>query len=150
MSTHTIPIQTGPVYACFACGNSPATLLQRFTPCGSPLDAWSNHIWYLKLPCGCQCASRVVRLGNGLAPLPVANGQTLSPADIPTIRAALSAIARQMHDMDFQHDDVTRVVYGLLAGALSPDQAVAQLRLHLQAQALPDPQWVSDVSPLAR
>ena len=127
MNTDTIPVQTGPVYHCFNCGAEPATFIAYFRPCGSALDPWSLYIWYLQLPCKCQGASRVVRFGDCIAPLVASGPDGLSPADIPAIRAALQAIARTVPPEQRRLDPATRIVYGLLAGSVTPYEAIAEL-----------------------
>lgn len=128
MNTDTIPVQTGPVYHCFTCGAEPVTFLAYFRPCGSALDAWSLYIWYLKLPCGCKNTSRVVRLGDCIAPLSTSGSDGLTPADVPTIRAALQAIAQTVPLEHRRLDPVTRIVYGLLAGSITPYDAIVEMR----------------------
>ncbi len=66
MNTGTIPMQTGPVYVCFQCG-APASGGHYWLPCGSPLDEYAEHIYYLRLPC--RCNHRVARLGDAITPL---------------------------------------------------------------------------------
>jgi hypothetical protein len=66
MNTCTIPIQTWPDYRCFTCG-APAQGGHFWLPCGSPLDAYAEHIFYLRLPC--RCNHRVARLGSVITPL---------------------------------------------------------------------------------
>ncbi len=122
-----IPVQTGPVYHCFNCGAGPATFTACFRACGSDLDPWSLYIWYLKLACGCPTASRVVRLGDCIAPLLVSGPDGLTAADIPTIQAALQAILKAMPPDKQPRDPAARIVYGLLAGSLSPVQAITDL-----------------------
>jgi hypothetical protein len=125
MNENTVPVQTGPVYHCFAC-SGPATLFQNFRPCGSLLDQWSNHIWYLKL--ACKCNPRVLRLGDCITPLIPSGPDGLTPGDIPLIRAGLEAIARAVRPEDRRIDPATRIVYSLLAGTLAPDQAIEQIQ----------------------
>lgn len=66
MNTCTIPVQTGPDYHCFQCG-APATGGHFWLPCGSPLDDWAEHIFYLRTRC--RCCHRVARLGDAITPL---------------------------------------------------------------------------------
>jgi hypothetical protein len=66
MHTCTIPIQTGPAYRCFTC-DVRATGGHFWLPCNSPLDAYSSHIYYLRLPCSCN--HRVARLADAITPL---------------------------------------------------------------------------------
>ena len=68
MNTCSMLIQTGPAsaYRCFVCGVT-ATGGHFWLPCGSPLDAYGEHIFYLRLPC--RCNHRVARLGDAITPL---------------------------------------------------------------------------------
>ncbi len=66
MNTCTIPVQTGPNYRCFTCG-APANGGHYWVPCHSPLDLYSEHIFYLRLPC--RPNHRVARLGDAITPL---------------------------------------------------------------------------------
>lgn len=128
MTIPSVPVQIGPAYHCFKCGAKGATLVAYFWPCGSPLDAWSLYIWYLKLPCRCRHASRVVRLGDCIAPLAVSDPSGLTPADIPAIQATLRAIAGAIPPEKRQCDSATRIVYALLAGSLTPYAAIDALQ----------------------
>ncbi len=132
MNTTPIPVQTGPLYKCFQCGQ-PMLVSLHFNqiPMGggySPLDEFQDHIWYVTKDCKCQ-PGRVVRLGDCIAPLvPSGPRNTLTPADIPAIRAALAAIARAVRPEDRRCDPAARVVYLLLAGQMAPDKAIAEIR----------------------
>lgn len=129
MNTDTIPVQTGPLYTCFACG-APAVLDCYYGQFGfgghSPLNDWTKHIWYLKKDCQCQ-PKRVVRLGDCITPLIPSEPHGLTPADIPAIRAGLQAIARAVPPEVLHVDPVTRIVHGLLAATITPHEAVTQL-----------------------
>jgi hypothetical protein len=128
-------IQRGPLYQCFTCG-LPATLrasfaegARRFRAAGygpSPLDEWGQHLWYFRKQCQCQPV-RVVRLGDCVMPLVPSDPEGLSPTDIPAIRAGLEAIARAVLPEDRCVDPATRIVYSLLAGVMTPDDAVQQI-----------------------
>ncbi len=66
MNTCSTTVQLGPDFRCFDCG-TPATGGQYWLPCRSPLDAYAQHIFYLRLPCGHN--PRAVRLGDAITPL---------------------------------------------------------------------------------
>ncbi len=136
-ATPPTPIQTGPVYACFHCGQTAASL----TPWPvdyrnySPLDDWAEHIAYLRLTCGCQNVNRVARLGDVIIPLEFNNDEKQFPAwralvdhNIAAVRSALAAIAAAVPPEKRLNDPPTRIVLELLAGLLPPDKAIAQLR----------------------
>lgn len=132
MEITNIPVQTGPLYKCFECGQ-PMLVDLRFNqiPMGggySPLDEFQDHIWYVTKDCNCQ-PKRVVRLGDCIAPLmPSGPRNALTPADIPNIRAALAAIARAVRTEDRTCEPAAKIVYGLLAGHVSPEHAIEQIR----------------------
>lgn len=147
MTIPSLPVQTGPDYHCFKCGAKGATLVAYFWPCGSPLDAWSLYIWYLKLPCGCRHASRVVRLGDCIAPLAISDPSGLSPADIPAIQATLKAIACAIPPEQRQRDPATRIVYALLAGSVTPYAAIAELQALISGAQIQSA-WPSPVQAL--
>lgn len=133
MDNNTIPVQTGPLYKCFECG-LPMLVDLRFNqiPMGggySPLDEYQDHIWYATKDCKCQ-PQRVVRLGDCIAPLvPSGPRNTLTPTDIPAIRAALAAIASAVRAEDRTCDPAAKIVYALLTGSLSPEYAIEQIRV---------------------
>ena len=132
MDNNIVPVQTGPLYKCFECG-LPMLVNVHFNqiPMGSgysPLDEFQDHIWYVKKDCSCQ-PGRVVRLGDCIAPLvPSGPRNTLTPADIPAIRAALAAIASAVREEDRTCEPAAKIVYGLLAGHVSPEHAIEQIR----------------------
>ncbi len=132
MEITNIPVQTGPLYQCFECGQ-PMLVNLRFNqiPMGggySPLDEFQEHIWYVKKDCKCQ-PQRVVRLGDCIAPLmPSGPRNTLTAIDIPAIIAGLAAIARTVRPEDRTCEPAAKIVYGLLAGHVSPEHAIDQIR----------------------
>lgn len=137
MDNTNLPVQIGPHYGCFACGAPGARLAASFTPCGSALDAWSAYIWYLQLPCSCQNASRVVRVGDCITPLAARGPDGLTAADIPSIQAGLQAILRA-RPLDMQQlDPAVRIVYDLLIGAVTPHEAIADLQALIRDPAHP-------------
>lgn len=129
-----IPIQAGPAYHCFRCG-APAHGLQPWLPCGSPLDAWADHIAYLKLACACQKASRVARLDGWITPLAFHQDLDAFPswaafvdANVQAVRQAVASLAASIADEARALDTPARIVHQLLAGQLPPAEAVAQIR----------------------
>ena len=132
MDNNIIPVQTGPLYKCFKC-SQPMLVDLRFNqiPMGggySPLDEYQDHIWYATKDCKCQ-PQRVVRLGDCIAPLvPSGPRNTLTPADIPAIRAALAAIASAVRAEDRTCEPAAKIVYALLSGHVSPEHAIEQIR----------------------
>ncbi len=131
MDNNIIPVQTGPLYKCFECGQ-PMLVAMHFNqiPMGggySPLNEFQDHIWYVDKNCKCQ-TNRVVRLGDCIAPLVPSGTNGLTPDDIPAIRAALTTLARAVRAEDRTCEPAAKIVYGLLAGLVSPVHAVEQIR----------------------
>ncbi len=136
-ATPPAPIQTGLVYACFHCGQTAASL----TPWPvdhrnySPLDDWASHIAYLRLTCGCKNLSRVAKLGDAITPLrfhenvqEFGSWRELVHANVEAVRVAVAYLAASIPEDERKSDPASRVVYGLLAGTLPPEQAIAQIR----------------------
>jgi hypothetical protein len=129
-------IQRGPLYHCFTCG-APATLGASFADGArklraagygpSPVDDWGGHIWYLRKACKCQPV-RVIRLGDCILPIVPLGPDGLTGEDIPAIRAGLEAIARAVPVEDRRVEPAVRIVYSLLAGTMTPDDAIQQIR----------------------
>jgi hypothetical protein len=130
-------IQTGPVYVCFQCGQP----VHSLTPWPvdhrnySPLDDWAEHIAYLRLTCGCQNVSRVAKLGDAITPLrfhenvrDFGSWRECVYANIRAVREAVAFLAANVSEDERTSDPAARVVYGLLAGTLAPEQAIAQIR----------------------
>jgi hypothetical protein len=92
MNTCSIPVQLGPDYSCFTCG-APATGGHYWLPCNSPLDAYSQHIYYLRAPCA--CCHRVARLGDASTALEfvrLPNFQAQIAANVDAIEKALDQL----------------------------------------------------------
>ncbi len=134
-------MQSGPPYHCFKCG-IPARGFHLWLPCGSPLDAWAEHIAYLRLNCGCAQASRMAKLGDWITPLAfyTDRGDFLSwsefvEANVQAVRQALALLAAAVPADALTADEPTRIVRLVLAGQLPPDAAIAQIRALLAGEA---------------
>ncbi len=136
-TNNNIPVQTGPLYACFTCGK-PAEIGRSFADgaraflsagySSSPLDEWGGHIWYLQKYCKCQ-PERVARLGDCIAPLtPSSANGAITPADIPQIRELLARIAGAVPEELRRNDPAASLVYRLLDGRIAPENAISELR----------------------
>lgn len=159
MDTNIIPanenhnklVQIGPPWACFECG-APARLAcytEFLSPMAAhkPLDVWAEHIWYL-LDLPCSHPSRVARLGDAIVSL------TFPYDGVPTsvrrtreqqahnereaillVREALATIAAT-HGPNPQADPAAAIVWSLIAGAITPDAAAAEIREITRSAAL--------------
>jgi len=150
----TQTVQTGPDYVCPGCGKpidfscwSDGRYLQPEWNNIISRD-WEKYVFYMhhvdrggdKM---CKQNLRVVRLGDCITPVVF-----MSEAEMPNyderineavrrIRAALTEIAQAVRPEDRQNDLASKVVYGLMAGTLTPDMALDMLRDHVpHAKAL--------------
>ena len=101
----------------------------------SPLDDWAEHIAYLRLTCGCKDVSRVAKFGDAITPLrfhenvrEFGSWRELVYANVKAVREAVAFLAANVPEDARTSDPAARVVYGLLAGTLAPEQAIAQIR----------------------
>lgn len=151
MNPSTLPVQTGPVYHCFVCGQ-PARGLRPWPvvplqPCA--LDDWADHVAYLELTCPCSHThpgcSRVARLGEAITPLAFADDdlpyQDRVTANVTAVRKAVRLMAQVVPLDDRQTDPARRIVFALLAGTLSPEAAIRAIRelAHAPGPAQPAP-----------
>ena len=125
------PTQVGPPWRCFECG-APASRLAcytEYTPAAAvpkPLDAWGAHIWYL-LGLTCNHSPRVARLGNAITPLVTYTDDDNSERHaIARVREALAAIAAA-HGPNSQRDPAAAIVWQLVAGAITPTDAIREI-----------------------
>jgi len=141
-ATSAMPIQIGPVYVCFQCGQTAAGLdpwpINHGNP--SPLDDWADHVASLRLTCGCKNASRVAMLGDAITPLcfhenvhGFGSWREFVYANVSRVREAVAFLAASVPENERTNDPAARVVYGLLAGTLAPEQAIARIRAMREA-----------------
>lgn len=127
--------QIGPVYHCPACG-APARRLIPYAENaigGSRLDEWGDHIAYLDLPAACRQAghpARVAILGSVVVslifPYDTNGGRATTDECVALIRQALDTLARIVPPP--AHDPAAAIVYRLLAGLLTPENAIGEIR----------------------
>jgi len=90
----------------------------------SPLEAYVDHIYYMRLTCGHN--NRCVRLGDAIAPL-----QQLDRSieeNLASVRAGLADLAKAVPPCKQNQEPVSKIVYLLIAGRISPQTAINQLR----------------------
>ena len=141
IATSHAPIQRGPVYCCFECGGDAdgQPVIWLTNPANpSPIDDWAAHIVYLRLPC--KHSGRAAKLGDCLTPLsfidPHAhpNGWRAGVrANVAAVQTALAHIAATIPP-DETIDQASRIVYGLLAETISPEEGVRQIRALCDSQ----------------
>ena len=126
-----------------------------------PVDRWGAHIWYLYLPAACRQAGHtacVARLGDAITPLmlydpsaPRATGKIemieREEQAIARIREALAQIAAEHGPNPYKRSDADPaavIVWRLIAGAITPEAAIAEIREMTQSAVLD----ALDVQPL--
>jgi len=117
---------------CFECGapvDGVSCYLEFLSPQAIPnnVDPWGKYIWYLKLSDSCRDAghrSRVIRLGDVIAQL----GAREKAVTVEQIREELAQLAALPESQSSKPDPTERIVYQLVAGQITPDAAIAEIR----------------------
>ena len=122
-------VQIGQPFRCWMCG-SPDQGGMFLIINNSPLEAYTDHIYYMRLACGHN--NRCVRLGDAIAPLHPLDRSI--DENLASVRAGLTYLAKtvlpdqQIEERIFEFDrQVEHIVYMLLAGGISPQTAINQL-----------------------
>jgi hypothetical protein len=131
MQVHTLthmefepaPVQIGEPFRCWECG-SPDQGGMFLIIDHSPLEAYADHVYYMRLACGHN--PRCVRLGDAIAPLRPLDrsiGENLA-----CVREGLASLAQAVPPDRQNQEPVSKIVYLLVAGRISPQTAINQLR----------------------
>ena len=128
MAQQSIPVQIGEPFRCWECGalDQGGYVLRKFTSAilDHPLEAFADHIYYMRLTCGHN--NRCIRLGDAIAPL-----QPLDRSieeNLTHVREGLARLAKAVPSDKQTQDPVSKIVYLLVAGRISPQSAINQLR----------------------
>ena len=122
-------VQLKPPYHCPYC-KTPARNLVLYGEWMNPrslhkqLDDYSQQIGYLLTDCTHN--TRVAVLGFAIAPLEWPSDHCSEPRKVHVLTRVLSEMAAFIPT--HQVDTITRIVYELLSGRLTPDSAIAQLK----------------------
>lgn len=106
-------------------------------PCA--LDAWSDHIGYVRFACGRNChppgSLRVARLGDAILPVDFVSRTEAAAIDLPAdqtnakrVRAAVAYLAAHTGPEHYSEDPLVHVVYALAAGSIGPEKALRRIR----------------------
>jgi hypothetical protein len=126
------PVQIGEPFHCWECG-SPDQGGMFLIIDHSPLEAYADHIYYMRLVCGHN--NRCVRLGDAIAPLQPLNRSI--EGNLHSVRAGLANLAQAVPPDRQNQEPVSKIVYLLVAGRISPQTAINQLHsLILTAEPL--------------
>jgi len=125
--THTefdaTPVQVGEPFHCWECG-SPDQGGMFLIIDHSPLEAYADHIYYMRLTC--RHNNRCVRLGDAVAPLRPLDRSV--EENLACVRAGLADLAKAVPPGKQNQEPVSKIVYLLVAGRISPQTAINQLR----------------------
>ena len=123
MESAPTPVQIGEPFRCWECGSHDQggmfLIIDR-----SPLEAYTDHIYYMRLSCGHN--PRCLRLGDAIAPL-----QPLDRSideNLACVRDGLAHLAKAVPTDKQNQEPVSKIVYLLVAGRISPQTAITQLR----------------------
>jgi hypothetical protein len=123
MEFEPTPVQVGEPFRCWECG-SPDQGGMFLIIDHSPLEAYTDHIYYMRLACGHN--PRCVRLGDAIAPLRPLD-QTIEE-NMNCVREGLAKLAKAVPSDQQNQEPVSKIVYLLVAGRISPQTAINQLR----------------------
>jgi len=129
----TVPIQIGEPFQCWQCG-APDQGGTYLIIDHSPLETFADHIYYMRLSCGHN--PRCLRLGDAVAPLRPLDRSIQQ--NLECVRKGLQNLARSVPPDQRNQDPVSKVIYLLVAGRISPQTAINQLRFMVEDQVAPE------------
>ncbi|MFQ5616370.1 MAG: hypothetical protein ACE5GO_07930 [Anaerolineales bacterium] len=109
-------------------------------PGACALDAWGDHLAYVRFACGRDChprgSLRAARLGDALLPLAFASPQEARVLGVlpdrlnaDRVRQAVNFLAAHANpERTAGEDALAHTVYALAAGAVSPETALRKIR----------------------
>jgi len=117
------PVQIGEPFRCWECESPDQGGMFLIT--NHPLlEAYVDHIYYMRLACGHN--PRCVRLGDAIAPL-----RPLDQAideNLACVREGLAHLAQAVPPDQQNQEPISKIIYLLVAGRISPQTAINQLR----------------------
>ena len=123
MEFEPAPVQIGEPFHCWECG-SPDQGGMFLIIDHSPLEAYADHVYYMRLACGHN--PRCVRLGDAIAPLRPLDRSI--DENLACVREGLAHLAEAVPPDQQNQEPVSKIVYLLVAGRISPQTAINQLR----------------------
>lgn len=131
MQVHTLthmefdpaPVQIGEPFRCWEC-ESPDQGGMFLIIDHSPLEAYADHVYYMRLACGHN--PRCVRLGDAIAPLRPLNRSI--DENLACVRDGLAHLAKAVPPEKQNQEPVSKIVYLLVADRIAPQTAINQLR----------------------
>jgi len=123
MEFEPAPVQIGEPFRCWECG-SPDQGGMFLIIDHSPLEAYADHVYYMRLACGHN--NRCVRLGDAISPLRPLDRSI--EENLACVRDGLANLAKAVPPDQQNQEPVSKIVYLLVAGRISPQTAINQLR----------------------
>ena len=123
MEYEPAPVQIGEPFRCWECGLPDQGGMFLIID-HSPLEAFADHIYYMRLTCGHN--PRCVRLGDAIAPLRPLDRSI--DENLASVREGLAHLAKAVPPDQQNQEPVSKIVYLLVAGRISPQTAINQLR----------------------
>ncbi len=123
-------VQIGEPFHCWECGASDQGGTYLIID-HSPLEAFADHIYYMRLTCGHN--PRCVRLGDAVAPLRPLDRSI--PENLAVVRESLDNLARSVPPDQRDQEPVSKTIYLLVAGRISPHTAINRLRYLIEEQS---------------
>jgi len=117
-----IPVQIGEPFHCWEC-ESPDQGGRFLIIDHSPLEAYVDYIYYMHLTCGHN--PRCVRLGDAITPLLQLNRSV--DENLTMVCEGLAYLVKTVPFDQQNQEPVTKIVYLLAAGRISPQTAINQL-----------------------
>lgn len=121
--TKSTPIQIGEPFHCWECGSQDQGGIYLIIN-HSPLEVYADHIYYMRMECGHN--NRCVRLGDAIVPLQPLNRPVAE--NLAHVREGLEILIRRVPPDQQNQEPISKIVYLLLAGRISPQTAINQLR----------------------
>lgn len=128
-----VSIQIGEPFHCWQCGDvdQGGTFLIIDH---SALEAFADHIYYMYLSCGHN--PRCVRLGDAVAPLRPLNSSIQQ--NLEYVREGIQHLASSVPLSQRNQEPVSKIIYLLVAGRISPQTAINKLRCLVEDQVTPE------------
>ena len=116
-------VQIGEPFHCWECGSIDQG--GRYLVIDhSPLEAYADYIYYMRLACGHN--PRCVRLNDAITPLPPLNRSV--EENLAMVCEGLAYLVKTIPFDQQNQEPVTKIVYLLVAGRISPQLAINQLQ----------------------
>ncbi|NJD60807.1 MAG: hypothetical protein C3F13_16280 [Anaerolineales bacterium] len=123
MESAPIAVQIGEPFHCWECGSLDQG--GRFLVIDhSPLEAYADYIYYMHLACGHN--PRSVRLNDAITPLPPLDRSI--EENLGMVCEGLAYLIKTVPFDQQNQEPVSKIIYLLLAGRISPQLAINQLQ----------------------